>query len=303
MTIGQGLTVLDILDDSSKWVPLRDGVRMVAEKYAYFTESEMQKCIKEAWESIVYKMRIRSFMSCSRFWSLCWDDGLDGFSSWGDFTPLPNVFWEMVYQAKMGWCEFDKIDWVTGEFSIYWDAITDENNSDFIKPGGYARADEVMIFEPFLPLSEIKMDFSKLNILYSYVDKEMYNMSGFGSSSRSAMSTIEAIMAVERQSIRKVRNVPSVAPPVSNRQALDDPRVFQREKRGRHRKWDWEGALLAVIAKANTSDGLPEGFRAHAEICKIMTEWFEKTQGGSPASSEIGSRASRILDGVNSDRK
>ncbi|MFT4055209.1 MAG: hypothetical protein QM681_11945 [Novosphingobium sp.] len=75
------------------------------------------------------------------------------------------------------------------------------------------------------------------------------------------------------------------------------------ERRGAKRKWDWEGAICAVVAQANTPDGLPEGHGAQAEIGRILATWFRDNQGGEPAASEIGARASKIMNVVNDYRK
>lgn len=77
------------------------------------------------------------------------------------------------------------------------------------------------------------------------------------------------------------------------------------ERRGRKRKWDWEGAICAVVARANLPDGLPEGYRAQAEIGRIMADWFRDhdPNGNSPVPSEIGLRAAKIVEAIESARK
>lgn len=239
-----------MFDDSYEWVPLREGVSRVAKKYAHFMHCEPKDTVNMAWDAILDTLKYSSFISRAKYWKIHWDDNeKNEESSWGEYKSIHIVLWEMVYQAKIGLCEYDRMDWIIGEFSVYWDERKSVFDENLVIPSGYARVTGVEVCAAFLPLAD-----------------------------HASSATV-------------------------TRAAMDDPRPLQREKRGRHRKWDWEGALIAVITQANMPDGLPEGFRAHTEICKIMTEWFEQNQGGSPASSEIGSRASSILDRVNSDRK
>jgi hypothetical protein len=70
------------------------------------------------------------------------------------------------------------------------------------------------------------------------------------------------------------------------------------ERRGAKRKWDWEGAICSVAARANTPDGLPSGHGAQAEIGRMLAEWFRDNQDGEPVASEIGARASKIMEAV-----
>lgn len=82
----------------------------------------------------------------------------------------------------------------------------------------------------------------------------------------------------------------------------DVPRLM-RETRGRTRKWDWEGAMCAVIAQANTPDGLPEGYGAQAEVGRLIGQWFRDNQRGEPAPSEIGARAAKVMAAIEASRK
>lgn len=67
---------------------------------------------------------------------------------------------------------------------------------------------------------------------------------------------------------------------------------------GRRRKYDWEGALIGVIALANSPDGLPTGYGAQAKIERMLAGWFQKTHGVEPSSSELRLRARRIVNEV-----
>lgn len=69
----------------------------------------------------------------------------------------------------------------------------------------------------------------------------------------------------------------------------------QRTHVGRPRKWDWEGALAYVTSQAQTPDGLPTGHGAQARIETMIAEWFEAETGGSPATSQIRLRASKVM--------
>lgn len=75
------------------------------------------------------------------------------------------------------------------------------------------------------------------------------------------------------------------------------------ERRGRTRKWDWEGAICSIISQANSLDGLPEGYGAQAKIGRMLSEWFRDNQGGEPVPSEVGARAAMIVAAIEADRK
>jgi hypothetical protein len=72
---------------------------------------------------------------------------------------------------------------------------------------------------------------------------------------------------------------------------------------GRPQKWDWESALIHVIAEANTVDGLPTDRGAQAQIEKIISEWFMRTTGNSPAVSEIRKRANVVMKAISTAPK
>lgn len=75
------------------------------------------------------------------------------------------------------------------------------------------------------------------------------------------------------------------------------------ERRGRPRKWNWDGAMCAIIAKANAPSGLPEGYGAQAEIGRMLAKWFSENQNGEPTPSEIGLRAAQIMTAIDNSRK
>lgn len=87
----------------------------------------------------------------------------------------------------------------------------------------------------------------------------------------------------------------AVAPaPIAQSQAVEPLRGGP----GRRPKWDWEGALAAVTAIANSVDGLPTGLGAQAEVERFLAEYFSAHGGGSPAESELRKRASRIMQAI-----
>lgn len=72
----------------------------------------------------------------------------------------------------------------------------------------------------------------------------------------------------------------------------------QLEKRkpiGRPPKWDWEGALAHVVSLAQHPDGLPTGPGAQARIEGIMLEWFLAEAGEAPSTSQVRTRAAKII--------
>jgi len=64
---------------------------------------------------------------------------------------------------------------------------------------------------------------------------------------------------------------------------------------GRPRKWDWDAALAHIVALANKPDGLPTGHGAQARIEELLTQWFLDQAGDSPATSQIRTRAQKIV--------
>ena len=76
------------------------------------------------------------------------------------------------------------------------------------------------------------------------------------------------------------------------------------ERRGARRKWNWEGAICEIVAQANNNpDGLPEGYGAQAKIGQMLAQWFRNNQNGEPAQSEIGLRAAKIMQTIESHLK
>lgn len=89
-------------------------------------------------------------------------------------------------------------------------------------------------------------------------------------------------------------------------QNLENYRLFfsgPKNPGGRPEKWDWEGALIHVIAEANTVNGLPTDRGAQAQIEKMISEWFMWKTGNSPADSEIRKRASAVMKAISNSQK
>ena len=78
----------------------------------------------------------------------------------------------------------------------------------------------------------------------------------------------------------------SFAPPKTSRQA----------QIGRPARWDWEGAMVAVIAEAQHPDGLPTGHGAQARIEEMIAAWFTRQTGDCPAPSQVRQRAAKIMN-------
>ena len=74
-----------------------------------------------------------------------------------------------------------------------------------------------------------------------------------------------------------------------------------RRNLGRPRKWDWESAMAYIASQAQTTDGLPTGHGAQAQIETMMADWFEREVGKSPAISQIRQRASTIMKMLDDD--
>jgi hypothetical protein len=67
---------------------------------------------------------------------------------------------------------------------------------------------------------------------------------------------------------------------------------------GRPRKYDWEGALIHLIAIANAPDGLPDGPGSQAAIGRLMLQWFQENAGEEPAESEVKKYARRVVEAL-----
>lgn len=114
-----------------------------------------------------------------------------------------------------------------------------------------------------------------------------------------AMFAFAAGVQVQRDGLPILGDGPrgsSLAPPVAS---------LYLETRGRKPKWDWEGALCSLIAKANTPDGLPQGPGSQAEIGKHLAAWFshQSPDGSMPASSALGERAAKVARALTGHQK
>lgn len=74
-----------------------------------------------------------------------------------------------------------------------------------------------------------------------------------------------------------------------------DRDVGRTTRVGRPQKWDWEGAISHVVARAQTPDGLPTGHGAQARIEEMIADWFVSQKGDAPASSQVRERAAKII--------
>lgn len=83
------------------------------------------------------------------------------------------------------------------------------------------------------------------------------------------------------------------------------PSLMTEERRtgGAQTRYDWEGALIALIALANNPDGLPTGPGANARLVEVMAMWFQKNGGIEPSQSALKQRAAKILNETELARK
>jgi hypothetical protein len=69
----------------------------------------------------------------------------------------------------------------------------------------------------------------------------------------------------------------------------------QRQSIGRPAKWNWDGAMAFVVSQAQMPDGLPVGDGAQARIEEMISSWFDRETGDSPAASQVRQRAALIM--------
>jgi len=74
----------------------------------------------------------------------------------------------------------------------------------------------------------------------------------------------------------------------------NDPVLVNHPRVGRPPKWDWAGSIGAVVALANTPDGIPMEKGGQAAIERTMAEWFVQETGSQPATSQIRHHAQTI---------
>lgn len=76
-----------------------------------------------------------------------------------------------------------------------------------------------------------------------------------------------------------------------------------RGKIGRPQKWDWEGALAHVVCAAHHPDGLPTGSGAQAKIEGMISDWFMREAGDTPAQSQVRQRAAKVMQMLKTPKK
>lgn len=64
---------------------------------------------------------------------------------------------------------------------------------------------------------------------------------------------------------------------------------------GRPKKWDWAGAMLAVVDLANRPDGISQERGEQARVEEAMADWFVETTGKQPHISQIREYAVRVM--------
>jgi len=67
------------------------------------------------------------------------------------------------------------------------------------------------------------------------------------------------------------------------------------KSRGRAQKWDWAGAMTAVVALANTPDGITQARGEQARIETALAAWFVRETGDQPHPSQLREYATRVM--------
>lgn len=74
-----------------------------------------------------------------------------------------------------------------------------------------------------------------------------------------------------------------------------DSGVSAKRVNGRPTKWDWTGAMLAVVELANRPDGISQERGEQARVEEAMAGWFVEATGDQPHKSQIREHASRVM--------
>jgi hypothetical protein len=75
----------------------------------------------------------------------------------------------------------------------------------------------------------------------------------------------------------------------------------ERRTLGRPRKWDWDGALFFLVARANTPDGLPP---VQADVEKMIADYFGRKNGGDcPSESSIREKVQLLFDAMDQEKR
>ena len=64
---------------------------------------------------------------------------------------------------------------------------------------------------------------------------------------------------------------------------------------GRPTKWDWAGAMLAVVALANRPDGIGQERGQQARVEEALESWFLEVTGDQPHKSQVREYAKRVM--------
>lgn len=83
--------------------------------------------------------------------------------------------------------------------------------------------------------------------------------------------------------------------PMGDFVATSDTPMRTPNRIGRPPRWDWDGAMAAIVAAAQHPDGLPIGPGAQAMLERRIADWFTAQTGDAPAPSQIRQRASRVM--------
>jgi hypothetical protein len=103
------------------------------------------------------------------------------------------------------------------------------------------------------------------------------------------------IYSVSLQGLCFERGVIEMLQPSADLAADRRESVELHARRGRPRVWDWEGATMHLLMRAQHPDGLPTGPGAQAHIERLISDWFAETTGNTPSASQVRQHAGRIM--------
>lgn len=76
------------------------------------------------------------------------------------------------------------------------------------------------------------------------------------------------------------------------------PSRVSAARSGRPTKWDWQGAMTAVVLLANSPDGIGLERGEQAKVERALSEWFISNCGEEPHASQIRAVAQRVMDAL-----
>jgi hypothetical protein len=71
--------------------------------------------------------------------------------------------------------------------------------------------------------------------------------------------------------------------------------ISSQPPKGRPTKWDWAGAMMAVVRLANAPDGITQARGEQARVENAIASWFIESSGDQPHQSQIRDYAARLM--------